>query len=152
MSPIGPERATSVTAADDVLRDVFGKGWVVRVQSPLALGEQSDPQPDIAVVAGSRRDYRKAHPTTAVLIVEVADTTVDYDGKVKASLYAKADIPDYWLLNIGAHRLEVYRDPQPDPTKPYGFGYATALNLKAGESIAPLAKPGAKSLVNDLLP
>jgi len=88
------------------LSRIFGDGWDVRGQMPLALGDDSEPEPDVAVVAGSPRDYRDAHPTTAALIVEVADASVAYDRKRKAPLYARAGIPEFWLLVLSEEKLE----------------------------------------------
>ncbi|MFA0742079.1 MAG: hypothetical protein DFNUSKGM_002199, partial [Candidatus Fervidibacter sacchari] len=109
MSPQEASHATAVGLVADTLQSVFSDGFIVRVQQPLDLGEAHEPEPDVAVVPGKRRDYATSHPKTAVLIVEVALTSVDYDRNVKSSLYAKAGIPEYWLLNLRERRLEVFR-------------------------------------------
>ena len=152
MSPIYSPHMTGVTLADDVMREVFGKGWVVRVQGPLSLGTDSDPQPDVAVVAGKTRDFRNAHPSTAALVIEVAVSSLDYDRKQKSSIYAKAGIKDYWIVNVQDEQLEVYRRPIADGNGEYGFIYAQALILKKGDVVKPLAKPKATITVADLLP
>ena len=152
MPPQGPIHSTGTSAVQETLRIVFGSGFYVRPQMPLSLGLASDPEPDIAVVPGSFRDYRAAHPTTALLVVEVSDTTLDFDQHEKASLYARADIQDYWIINIPEQALEIYRDPQPDPTKPFQYGYANVTRLRIGDTIAPLAAPKAVIQVSDLLP
>src|SRR5262245_20540047 len=77
--------ATSVTLADDVTREVFGKGWVVRVQLPLTVSGVSELLLDVAVVAGKARDFKDAHPSSAALIIEVAESSLDYDRSIKAS-------------------------------------------------------------------
>src|SRR5215468_2290997 len=123
MSPIYSPHATSVTLAGDVLRAIFGKGWVVREEKPLSLGDDSDPEPDIALVEGKARDFKDAHPTTAALVIEVADSSLSYDRSRKASLYAKAGIPDYWILNLQDRQIEVHRRPISDGASEFGFSY-----------------------------
>jgi len=83
--PQGGPHATAVGLTEDELRQVFGTGWTVRTHSPIALDEDSEPEPDIAVVAGSRRDHRHVHPARPVLIVEVADSSFEFDRREKAS-------------------------------------------------------------------
>ncbi len=152
MSPMGSPHRTSVVLAGDALRSAFGVRAFVQTQSPMDLGEVSEPEPDVAVVAGEVRDYSQAHPKTAVLIVEVSESSLDYDRTEKASLYAKAGIPDYWVLNLIDRRLEVCRDPVPDRNELYGFGYRSVTILSAGDTVAPLAAPQASIAVADLLP
>ncbi len=152
MSPIYELHATAVSVADDLLREAFGKGWAIRIQNPLSLGEASDPQPDVAVVAGKNRDFKEQHPTTAALVIEVADCSLSYDRNYKASLYAKAGIADYWIVNLPERQLEVHRQPRADAASEFGFSYAEKQICKEGESVAPLAKPEAVIAVADLLP
>jgi Uma2 family endonuclease len=111
MSPMGSTHATGVSLAGDTIRSVVGPAFLIRSQMPLDLGDLSEPEPDIAVVGGTARDYTKAHPKDAVLIVEVSESSLDYDRTEKASLYAAAEIPDYLVLNLIGRRLEVRRDP-----------------------------------------
>ena len=108
--PQGSPHATAVGLAEDALRAVFGGGWTVRAHSPVALDEDSEPEPDIAVVPGNRRAHRQAHPSHPVLIVEVADSSLAFDRGEKAGLYARAAISDYWIVNLVEQTLEVYRD------------------------------------------
>jgi len=152
MSPQEASHATAVGLVADTLQSVFSEGFTVRVQQPLDLGEVHEPEPDVAVVAGRRRDYANSHPKTAVLIVEVALTSVDYDRNVKSSLYAKAGIPEYWLLNLRERRLEVFREPVPMPEQIFGFGYKSMRIYLPDETVSPLAKPDAKIKVADMLP
>ncbi len=152
MTPQGSLHATAVRLVEEALRTAFGGGHDVRVQMPLALDPSSEPEPDVAVVQGSPRDYRDAHPTSPLLVVEVGDATLDYDRGNKASLYARAGIADYWLLNLLDRRLEVYRAPAPDPQSRYGWAYRTVRSYGAGDRISPLAAPAALARVDDLLP
>ncbi|MBI3649444.1 MAG: Uma2 family endonuclease [Acidobacteria bacterium] len=151
MSPAGSKHATAVMLAQDASQRAFGKHYYVRAQCPLDLGQASVPQPDIAVVKGHVRDFTKAHPTSALLVIEVADTTLKYDRRQKASLYARAGIQEYWIINLIGKRVEIYRKPVENPAFPFGFYYAESKILTGFDSIKPLA---AKSeiAVADLLP
>lgn len=152
MTPQKGPHMTGITLVSEELRRAFGKGFVVRVQGPLNLGSLSEPEPDLAVVRGSPRDYRDAHPTTAILVVEVSDTTLELDRLQKASLYARAGIPEYWILNLPERVLEVYRNPATLPDRALGYGYRSSQRLDATASVAPLASPTTGIAVVDLLP
>jgi Uma2 family endonuclease len=152
MSPQEAGHATAVELVVRVLEKAFGEGYHVRDQKPLDLGEGQEPEPDAAVVAGSPRNYSQAHPKTAVLVVEVAMSSVDYDRAVKGSLYAKSGIPEYWLLNLRERRLEVFREPVPMPEQIFGFGYKSMRIYLPEETVSPLSKPDAQIKVADLLP
>jgi Uma2 family endonuclease len=152
MAIAGPPHNTGVTLADYVLKAVFVQGFVVRVQMPLVLGQWSDPVPDLAVLTGSPRDYTTVQPTTAVLVVEVADTSLATDTGEKAQLYAAANITDYWVIDLNNQVVVVHRDPQPDPASPSGSTYATVTRLATGQTITPLAAPQTAVAVADLLP
>lgn len=145
MTPQSAAHATALRRLQKTLDAVFGEGYDVRPQLPLALGEQSEPEPDVAVVPGSLGDYRARHPSTAALVVEVADTTLHFDRSRKQEMYAQAQIPEYWIINLVDGVLEVYRDPQ-------GSAYRTVLRLNPGETITPLAAPAAPLKISDLLP
>ncbi len=123
-----------------------------RVHMPLAISDDSEPEPDVAVVAGAIRDYALRHPTSALLVAEVADTTLAYDRRTKAALYAHAGIPEYWILNLPERCLEVHRGPAPDPEQPFGAGYRSILRLADDDAVAPLASPDHTLLVKDMLP
>lgn len=134
-----------VEAASEALRAVFPEGYRIRCQYPLALGHDSEPEPDVAVVSGHWSDYIDSHPTTAILVVEVADSSLYHDRKRKASLYARVRIPEYWILNLARKRLEVYRDPKDG-------AYTSRTVLRAGDTVSPLSRPEASIPVTDLLP
>lgn len=133
------------------LSRVFGAGYWVRAQAPLSCSSVSEPEPDISVVQGSREDYSD-HPSTAVLVVEVSDTTLAYDRLEKMSLYAQAGIGEYWIVNLRDGVLEVHRNPGEDPTQPFGFGYRETRSLSSAERVTPLGKPQGAIAVADLLP
>jgi Uma2 family endonuclease len=148
----GPPHNAGVGLADYTLKAVFAQGFWVRIQMPLVLGQWSDPVPDVAVLVGSPRDYATTQPTTAVLVVEVADTSLATDVGEKAQLYAAAGIADYWVMDLNNRLVVVHRDPRPDPASPSGAAYATVTRLAAGQTISPLGAPQATVPVADLLP
>jgi Uma2 family endonuclease len=152
VKPVNPPHATSAVLAEEALRAAFGRGHFVRPSLPLVLGRDTDPYPDLAVVPGGPRDYAAAHPTTALLVVEVSDTTLTYDTGEKASLYAASGINDYWVIDVNGRGLIVHRQPVPDPTAPFGARYAAVTPLAPGAAVAPLAMPASAIAVNDLLP
>jgi Uma2 family endonuclease len=133
-----------------VLRGVFASGHWVREEKPFPV-VGSQPQPDAAVIPGSPRDYSD-HPTTAVLIVEVSDTTLKYDVTTKAELYATAGVADYWVLDVENRQLHVFRDPQPLTASLEATAYQTHLTLSPTDRVSPLAAPSASILVSELLP
>jgi len=152
MTPQGSLHMVAIMLVQGVLQRVFSAGDVVAVQLPLALGLRSMPEPDCAVLLGSARDYRDAYPTTAVLVVEVADATLQFDRIEKPSMYAAAGIGDYWVLNLVDRTLEVYRGPGPQVGAPFGRAYHSKLLVGPDERVTPLAAPGASIPVADLLP
>jgi Uma2 family endonuclease len=127
----------------------FGRGYHVRPQFPIALDDASEPEPDVVVVRGRIEDYLGAHPTSPVLVVEVSDSSLARDRHRKARLYARAGVPDYWIANLQAGVLEVYRDPR--RTARGRWRYATVRMLKVGAIVSPLAAPRARLRVADLL-
>jgi Uma2 family endonuclease len=147
----GPLHNRGVGLVDYALRPIFGDGFWIRVQMPLVLGQHSDPVPDIAVVTGSPRTL-VTQPTSAELVVEVADTSLSIDLGQKAKAYATAGIADYWVVDLNNRALIVHRGPRPDRSSASGSSYVDVAILTAGQSIAPLAAPTAMVGVGDLLP
>jgi len=150
--PQGSAHYTAIGLVEDALRAALGPGWLVRSQGPIALTDDSEPEPDVAVTRGSRRDYSREHPARPALVVEVADSSLAMDREHKGSLYARAGVADYWILNLVERVLEVYREPILDPTTRFGWRYASMEILAPGVSTAPLVAPAARIPVSDLLP
>lgn len=150
-SPQKAEHFTRTKRVARVLETHFGAGHDVRAQGPLDLGVHTEPEPDVAVVSGRLEDYEHAHPQTALLVVEVSDTTLVHDQTRKASLYARAGITDYWIVNLVAEQLEVYREPIPDTSQPYGYRYARTSVYFRKATLQPLGKPDVSIPVADLL-
>jgi Uma2 family endonuclease len=146
MAPQNPAHATGVARADDVLRAAIGKRAHIRPQLSLVL-RRSVPEPDLAVVSGSVDDYERAHPTTALLVIEVADSSLKQDRLSKAAIYAAAGIPEYWIVNLRDEVVEVMRDPDPAQAR-----YRAAHGAARGERLELVALPGAALDAAELLP
>jgi Uma2 family endonuclease len=149
--PQSSYHATAVGTVDDALRAALPPGWIVRAQMPIGLADDSAPEPDIAVAPGARTDYRDAHPAHPVLVVEVAESSLDFDRRDKGSLYARGGIRDYWIVNLVDRVLEVYRDPRPDDAAAYGWSYGAVELLRPPATVTPLAFPSSRISVADLL-
>lgn len=150
--PQGSRHGVAIELADSALRAALGPGWRVRVQLPIALDEESEPEPDVAVVAGDPRDGRDQHPSRPALVVEVSESSVVFDRETKGHRYARAGLPEYWIVNLVDSVLEVYRDPMASSGTAGGWRYATVLVLDAASVVGPLAAPAARIRVADLLP
>ena len=143
--------AVTLSLTEIALSGVFLNCYV-RGQQPMILGETSKPEPDLAVVTGTPRDYLTSHPTTAELVIEISDSTLVQDQTTKAAIYARAQIAEYWIVNLVERTLEVRRQPAAMPNELLGHGYRSTQILLPGESIAPLGAPNLPIGVNELLP
>lgn len=145
VSPPESPHSTGVLLVTEALRAVLVSGVDVRGEQPFALDDRSQPQPDVSVVRGGIRDYYEAHPKEVLLLVEVSDTTLRHDRVRKLAAYARNGVPEYWILDLNAARLEVYRDPS-------GSEYESKRVLAKGDTVSPLCYLGAEIAVADLLP
>jgi len=150
--PKGSYHVTSVAMVGRALQAALPPGWIVRLQDPIALDDESEPEPDVAVVPGDLTDYVAEHPQRPVLVIEVAEASLAFDRRRKGSLYARGGIQDYWIVNLVDHVLEVYRDPSVDPSAPYGWSYRSVARATPPAAVALLAVPGVRIAVDDLLP
>jgi Uma2 family endonuclease len=151
MTPQKNAHAVALKLCEIALEAAFGDGYWVRMQLPLDLTSTSSPEPDLAVARGAPRDFA-AHPSTALLVMEVSDTTLAFDRGRKALLYASAGIAEYWIVNLVDQRLEVFRLPTEIPPPRLKIRYGEPILLAPEQSIAPLAMPGSPIQVADLLP
>jgi Uma2 family endonuclease len=155
MSPINIAHARDVGFVSDALALVFAIGHYINGQQPFSVPNAapgSEPQPDVAVIPGSRR-AATVHPTQAALLVEVADTTLFYDTTTKAQLYAEAGVPEYWVLDLNARELHVFRDPPLSLPPDLGAtAYRTHDVFGPSDTVSPLSAPNATIRVADLLP
>jgi Uma2 family endonuclease len=153
MPPQSNRHAWLIDAASKALESNLGPDYWVRIQMPLDLSPISVPNPDLAVVPGSRPSWwDKDNPSTALLIVEISDSTIGIDRRRKGSIYASSGISDYWVLNLNHKKLEVYRDPKPDDDEELGFRFMKLLTLDYGQTVDVLGVPGVTINVSDLLP
>jgi Uma2 family endonuclease len=147
MSPQKPLHAAGILRVARVLTQAFGPSHHVRQQLPIVLNGRSEPEPDLVVAVGTEDDYLLEHPRPAnvPLLVEVSDTTLRLDRGRKRRAYARAGIPEYWILNLRDRQLEVYRDPS-------GSHYQNTTIMGQPESVTPRAVPLSSIRVADLLP
>lgn len=125
MSPQDPLHSDAIARLTTLLvHRVAASGWRVRVQLPLAVTDDSEPEPDFAVVPDV--DSSREHPSTAALVVEVSRSSRRMDLGVKAALYAAAGVPDYWVLDVVARTVHVHREPCPS-------GYGSLVQVSEGE-------------------
>jgi len=150
--PQGSYHASTIGVVGDVLRSALPSGWLVRIQMPVALDDESEPEPDLAVVPGAWADYRANHPIRPALVVEVAETSLAFDRGEKAALYARGGVKDYWIVNLVDRTLEVFRNPRMDPAAPAGWSYRTTRRLETRAVVRLLVLPSVRIVVGDLLP
>ena len=134
MSPPGPEHTDTIRFGTDYLFRCYASTHQVLVQVPLKLSQTSQPQPDFALVTREAYPWG-APPTTADLVIEVSVSSLDFDRKEKLSVYAKAGIPEYWIIDVLGRQVEVYQEPGP-------LGYALRRLYAADDSVQPLKVPG----------
>jgi Uma2 family endonuclease len=139
MAPIGSFHAGTVTLLAHLFARTVGETAVISVQNPLDLSEHSEPQPDLILLRPRADYYLSEHPQPrdVLLLIEVSDSTVQFDRKTKVPLYARYGIPEVWLV-VGPHRrhIAVYRDPQPEQS-----GYRTQFQVREG-TLTPMLLPG----------
>ena len=146
MTPIGPRHAVCVDRLNGRLSRLVGDSAIVRVQSPVVLGQRAEPEPDVTLLRPPFERYQEVHPGPAeiMLVIEVADTSVEHDRSVKIPLYARACVPEAWLVNLPADRIEVYRNPA-------GGSYAEVTTVSPSETLTPFLLPDARLSVADVL-
>ncbi len=152
MPPIGPDHWTGTTRLTALFVRLFSDQFLVSCQNPLRLNDDTEPEPDFVLVEGDLNDFTDHIPTTAALVVEVSFSTLGDDRTVKAGLYARAEIAEYWIVNLVDEQLEVHRAPQVKPDGAFGFGYNDVTIYQRGQSLAPLCAPQTMVAVADLLP
>ena len=138
MASMGALHAFGATAAEDWCHDTFRPTYRVRAEKPLEMPDDSVPEPDVAVVTHEQMVRRPA-PNVALLVIEVSDRSIELDRDM-AFDYAAAGVPDYWVVNMVAREVEVYRDPVPDPASITGHRYASRHECGLGSSIVPLLR------------
>ena len=117
----------------DILATQIEPAWILRQEGPVTL-EDSEPEPDLSIVAGPRSAYRTEHPKSAALVIEVAVSSYEID-EVKALIYAEAGIPEYWIVCPAEQRVEIHRRPTPE-------GYTERLVVSPPSILTCLGLPG----------
>lgn len=146
MAPIGSRHQACVDRLNELFSRHMAQRAVVRVQGPVRLGEHSEPQPDLALLQ-RRPDFYAAshpHPQDILLVVEVADTSADYDREVKLPIYSRYGIPEVWLIDLQDESVLVFREPS---TK----GYESAQTLRRRSVFSPQAFPDLELTVDNVL-
>ena len=146
MLPIGPFHSSVETRLQTLLIRMGGERWIVRTQNPVRLDDGSEPVPDLVLVKPSTDFYARRHPQPpdVFLLIEVAQRSLQFDRKLKLAAYAKAGIPEYWIVNLKARSVEMHRVPLPIGE------YGTSSRFKAGDTVAPTAFPDVQIAVATL--
>jgi Uma2 family endonuclease len=146
MSPISHLHCACVVALGEALKHAFGDRGLLSPQNPLRLPRDTVPQPDVVFLRPPLSQYwaRLPQPEDVLLLVEVADTSYRYDREVKVPLYARAGIPELWIVDLN-HVVEVFRTPSPT-------GYGSIVRIERNGTIAPVAIPDVFVAVADILP
>ncbi len=145
MSPIGARHAACVDRMNRTFSSLSDRA-IVRVQNPVRLGDLAEPQPDLALLRPQADFYAAGHPgpEDVLLVVEVAETSSDYDRQVKVPLYARWGIREVWLVDLEQDRIEVYRAPSPE-------GYREMVVVERGGRLGPVAFPDLELGAEDVL-
>ena len=146
MMPIGPFHSGVVTRLNTLFSKLSNDRWLVICQNPVRLDEYNEPQPDLMLVEPRADSYTRSHPgpDDVFLLIEVADSSLEFDHSDKLPAYGKAGIAEVWIVNLIEEQLEVYREP-------HFTGYGKTIILRAGETAAPAAFPDAQISVRDLV-
>jgi Uma2 family endonuclease len=146
MAPIGPPHGGRVKRLNHLFSKQLGDSAIVSVQDPIQLNDDSEPEPDIAILRPEPNFYSERHPTPddILLLIEVSDSTINYDRDKKLPLYAKNAIIEIWLVDLGAKVVEIYLDPQPQ-------GYATKNIAEPGDILMPSQLPHVTITVSEIL-
>ena len=136
MSPIGPFHGGVVGRLTRLFNQLSQNRWLVWPQNPLRLDDHSEPEPDVMLLKPAADDYTSRHPQPddVFLLIEVSDTTLEYDRTEKLPAYGRAGVAEVWIVNLNETTIEVYREPN-------FTGYGAKTLLRAGEQANPLAFP-----------
>jgi Uma2 family endonuclease len=143
VSPQGAGHWHAIGRLNVLFVRAVGDRAMVRIQAPLATSDDSEPEPDVALVPNQEDSHE--HPTRALLVVEVAQSSLRKDRLLKAALYARAGVPEYWIVNLAERVVEVYREPQ-------GDRYSSMSTHPAGEILRPVTFPDIEIPIADVLP
>ena len=147
MAPIGPGHSGSVLITNSVLSEHAPGRFLVQIQNPIHLGDGSEPEPDAMLLRLRADRYTRSHPTPSdvLLVIEVSDSSLEYDRDVKAHIYGRAGVPETWVKNLPEDCIERFTEPGPD-------GYAQHTIHRRGDTLTPVSLPDLEFPVDDLLP
>ena len=131
MTPQGRPHALVISRLNRFLTGALGNEYSVRPQLPLSLGDDSEPEPDLAVVPRQEEETAPVHPRSALLVVEVADESLRRDRLLKGRIYARAQVPEYWVVDVAGRAVEVYSEPDADVGR-----YGVMRTLGVGETLS----------------
>lgn len=143
MSPQSPDHADLVQWLTNTLARLIGPDHHVRAQLPLSASDLSEPEPDIVVVPAGRS--RRQHPKSALLVIEVARESLRKDRLLKTGIYARARIPEYWIIDIAERCVEFHSDPDPVAGR-----YGAVRSFRAGQELVSLTVPAVRIAIDDL--
>jgi Uma2 family endonuclease len=137
MSPMGPTHASTLFTVWKLLQDAYGAAQYVPSQVPVILSDLSEPEPDIIVARGSVRDYFNRPPSSPdiLLIVEISDSSLQFDKNLKSVIYGRSGIPEYWVVDLYQHEIIVFKDPDT------AAGYRSSAVISPGSTISPSFSP-----------
>lgn len=146
MATIGSKHSAQVKRLNRLFTRLLGDEVLVSIQNPIELGPRSEPEPDVALLRWRTDYYESSHPQPAdvYLVIEVADSTVEFDREVKAPLYARSGIVEYWLINLPADAIVVHRQPT-------AAGYQWVETYQRGQAIAIATLPDIALTVDQIL-
>lgn len=146
MMPIGPFHSGVVDRLIELFSQSHQQRWSVRAQNPVRLDKHNEPQPDIMLLKRRADSYTRSHPgpDDIFLLIEVADSSLDYDQSDKLPAYGKAGIPEVWIVNLPARHVEIYREP-------HFAGYGSTVIIREDEVACPAAFPDVQVSVSALL-
>ena len=150
--PQGSRHNATIRRVVETLRGALGDAWQIDSQFAIALDDDSEPEPDVAVVPRDPHMYRDAHPSDPRLVIEVAESSYRIDHDYKSSLYARAGVPEYWLIDVVSDRVEVHRAPEAWSEAAVGWRYESVVTLDRSATVTPAFAPGVTISVADLLP
>lgn len=130
MSPSKSDHAGIVKRLNNLLRNILDENYIISVQDPIHIDDHSEPEPDVAILQYRKDYYTESHPTPkeTIIVIEVANSSLEKDQKVKLPLYAEANIPEVWIVNLKDNQLEQYRVPSPK-------GYSSIRILGNGDTL-----------------
>jgi len=130
MTPIGSRHLSCVNFLNELLLEQLGRKVIVSIQNPVRISKYNEPEPDIAILKRTEKRYADRLPTAddVLLVIEVADTSIDYDRNIKLPIYAKSGIPEYWIVNLDRQEIEAYYQP-------FENAYRHRVLLRSGDTL-----------------